>query len=245
MLNCERLTLGTKAFRLADISFAVEQGEYAVLMGKSGCGKTTLVESICGLRRLDSGTITLAGVDITRAPIATRGIGYVPQDGAIFPRMTVGDNLSFALMARKRPRREIEATIAPLAERLGIAHLLNRKATGLSGGETQRVALGRALAAKPAILLLDEPLSALDEETRDDLIELLKQLQIEHGITALHVTHSKQEAQRLGDKILVLADGNISTSPSEQRDPRPPKQTLNPKSIRPRDTKVVEIRCHE
>lgn len=240
MLNCERLTLGTKAFRLADISFAVERGEYAVLMGQSGCGKTTLVEAICGLRPLESGTIRLGGVDITHAPVATRGIGYVPQDGAIFPRMTVRDNLAFALMVKKTPQREIDATVEPLAERMGIAHLLSRRATQLSGGETQRVALGRALAASPSILLLDEPLSALDEDSRDDLVALLKQLHQERGITALHVTHSKSEAQRLGDKVLVLATGRILTNPPAQSLDQPTDAVPAPESTHPRPAKSVE-----
>ncbi len=245
MLRCERLTLGTKTFRLAEISFTVERGEYAVLMGPSGCGKTTILEAICGLRPLESGIVTLNGVDITSMTVAMRGIGYVPQDGAIFPRMTVGDNLAFALMVKRQTRREIEATVQPLAERLGIRHLLSRKATGLSGGETQRVVVGRALAAQPAILLLDEPLSALDEDARDDLIDLLKQLQIESGIAALHVTHSKSEAQRLGDRILVLADGQVSHRPAERIDVRSGATNLKPKDSRPRNAKPVETPCHD
>ena len=209
MLSCERISIVAGSFRLSDVGFVVPQGAFGVLMGATGSGKTTLLEAICGLRKLKSGTIRLNGDNITDWPISTRGIGYVPQDGAVFPRMTVRENLGFGLMMRRAGRRAIDAAVEPLAEQLSIANLLDRQAVRLSGGEAQRVALGRALAVSPRLLLLDEPLSALDESTRGQLTELLKRVQRERGVTALHVTHSRQEANALADVLLQLADGLV------------------------------------
>jgi ABC-type Fe3+/spermidine/putrescine transport system ATPase subunit len=214
MLSCERLSIVAGSFRLSDVGFVVPQGAFGVLMGATGSGKTTLLEAICGLRKLRGGTIRLHGDDITHWPISTRGIGYVPQDGAVFPRMTVRENLGFGLMMRRAGRRAIDAAVESLAEQLSIAHLLDRHAIRLSGGEAQRVALGRALAIEPRLLLLDEPLSALDESTRGQMTELLKRVQRERGITALHVTHSRQEATALADLLLQLSDGRVAEASS-------------------------------
>jgi ABC-type sugar transport system ATPase subunit len=209
MLSCEELTLAAGAFRMNDISFVVPEGAVGVLMGATGSGKTSLLEAICGLRRIERGTIRLGGNDITCWPIAARGIGYVPQDGAVFPRMTVRENLGFGLMIRRASRRAIDACVEPLAAQLSISHLLDRQAVRLSGGEAQRVALGRALAVGPRLLLLDEPLSALDESTRGQMTNLLKRVQRDRGITALHVTHSWNEAKSLADVLLQIEEGRI------------------------------------
>ncbi|MEQ1858990.1 MAG: ABC transporter ATP-binding protein [Chthoniobacteraceae bacterium] len=184
----------------------IPSGSYAVLMGRTGCGKTTLLEIICGLRRPHSGRVIIGDRDVTHEPPAARGVGYVPQDGAMFPTMTVREQLGFALRLRRQPCDEI---VSRLADELGITALLDRLPQNLSGGERQRVALGRALAAKPRVLVLDEPLSALDEELRDDLAALLKRVQREHGVTALHITHSRAEAAQLADVIFRLDDGSI------------------------------------
>jgi ABC-type sugar transport system ATPase subunit len=140
----------------------------------------------------------------------------VPQDGALFPTFKVRDQLGFALRLRHRPADEINTRVTELAGELSITHLLDRLPQNLSGGERQRVALGRALAAKPKVLLLDEPLSALDEELRDDLAALLKRVQREHAITALHITHSHAEAAHLADVVFRLENGRVVESP-----PRP------------------------
>jgi ABC-type sugar transport system ATPase subunit len=179
-------------------------------MGRTGCGKTTLLEIICGLRQPHAGRVLISERDVTHEPPAARGVGYVPQDGAMFPTMTVREQLGFALRLRRQPHEEI---VNQLATDLGITHLLDRLPQNLSGGERQRVALGRALAANPKVLVLDEPLSALDEELRDDLAALLKRVQREHSITALHITHSRAEAAHLADVIFRLEDGAVRQTP--------------------------------
>lgn len=212
MIVCENLTLRIGDFGIEGVSFSVPMGAYGVLMGATGCGKTTLLEAICGLQKLHRGCVKLAGRDVTRLRPSERGVGYVPQEGALFPRMTVRENLGFALCVRGRPQQEIESRVAELAEKLSIAHLLDRPATGLSGGEAQRIALGRAIAARPTVLLLDEPLSALDEATREQMIRLLKQVQRDTNATTLHVTHSRQESERLADVRFEMIDGKVSSS---------------------------------
>jgi molybdate/tungstate transport system ATP-binding protein len=209
MIQLDSIAWRAGAFRLENVSFTVPAGRYAVLMGRTGCGKTTLIEIICGLRQPRSGRVIVADRDVTHALPGERGIGYVPQDGALFPTFTVREQLGFALSLRRRPADEIAARVTQLADELGVTHLLDRRPQHLSGGERQRVALGRALAAKPKVLLLDEPLSALDEELRDDLAALLKRVQREHGITALHITHSRAEAATLADVVFRLQDGAV------------------------------------
>lgn len=197
------------AFRLRDVSFEVPTGGYGVLMGRTGSGKTTILEAVCGLRRVQAGSIVLHGRDVTREKASNRGVGYVPQDLALFSTMTVWQHLAFALSIRHYPREAIETRVGELAEILGIEPLLGRKPYGLSGGEAQRVALGRALAAWPSVLCLDEPLSALDEATREDLALLLKRIPEQTGVTVLHVTHNRTEARFLADRLLVLQDGYV------------------------------------
>ena len=213
MIAVEGLSIRQGAFALDGVSFTVPAGAYAVLMGPTGSGKTTILEVLAGLRRPDAGRVRLANRDVTGLPPAARDVGYVPQDGVLFKTMTVWENIAFALTVRKTPRAEVEARVKELAERLGLAELLARPAVGLSGGEAQRVALGRAVAFRPAVLLLDEPLNAVDEETRDRLAELLKSVRKDGGMTVLHVTHSRAEAEMLGDVVLRFDAGRVSTDP--------------------------------
>ncbi len=213
MIAVENLSVRAGNFRLDRVSFEVGLAQYAVLMGKTGSGKTTLLEAVCGLQPVRAGRVFLHGQDVTRLKAADRGIGYVPQDRALFPMMTVREHLAFALVIRKRPPLEITGRVDELAGLLGLRPLLHRKPHGLSGGEAQRVALGRALSFRPAVLLLDEPLSALDDETRDEMYGLLKSVREHTGVTALHVTHSLGEAGRLADKLLVLRDGHVAEAP--------------------------------
>jgi ABC-type sugar transport system ATPase subunit len=208
MIRVEKLCVRVGKFAIEDLSFAVETGRYAVLMGKTGCGKTTLVEAICGLRRVQGGRIILLGRDVTDLKAADRGVGYVPQDLALFPTMTVREQLGFALEIRQRSPENAKRVRA-MADLLGLTHLLDRLPQGLSGGESQRVALGRALSWQPRILLLDEPLSALDEETRGEMYTLLRSVQRQTGVTTLHITHSRTEAGKLADDLLLLQDGRI------------------------------------
>jgi ABC-type sugar transport system ATPase subunit len=214
MIRVEDLNISQGKFRLEDINLNVEKGKYIVMMGKTGCGKTTLLEAICGLRSVNSGKILLNNRDITQLKPAERGIGYVPQDGALFSTMTVFENMGFALKIRKWSKSNIKTRVEELGALLGINHLLNRNIYGLSGGERQRIALGRALSFKPEILCLDEPLSALDETTRYEMYDLINVLKEKTEITALHVSHSSTEAERLADDVFVFEDGKlVSNSP--------------------------------
>lgn len=184
-------------------------------MGKTGSGKTTLLEVVCGLNKATSGRIELMGADVTRAKPAERNIGYIPQDAALFTHMTVAEQIGFALRVRKWTKNAIAERVDELAELLAITPILRRKPFGLSGGETQRVALGRALAFRPSVLCLDEPLSALDHETRLSICEVLQAIKTNTGVTFLHITHDLNEAQRLADVMLEMEKGSIVSVRSE------------------------------
>ena len=209
MIAVEHLKVRVGGFALEDVSFDVPTGNYAVLMGRTGAGKTTLLEALCGLKPVAGGTIRLNERDVTRLKPAERGIGYVPQDRALFQTMTVREHLAFALTVRKAERQVIHRRVMELSQLLGIEHLLERRPHGLSGGEAQRVALGRALSVRPGILCLDEPLNALDDETREGMQRLLADVQQSTGVTILHVTHNRDEAEQLADRILVLREGQV------------------------------------
>jgi len=209
MIAVDHLTVRVGGFVLEDISFDVPPGQYAVLMGRTGAGKTTLLEALCGLKAVAAGTIRLNGRDVTRLKPAERGIGYVPQDRALFQTMTVREHLAFALMIQKTSRDVIQQSIAGLSRLLGLERLLDRKPYGLSGGEAQRVALGRALSARPGILCLDEPLNALDDDTRREMYALLANVQQSTGVTILHVTHNLDEAEQLASSIFRLRNGKL------------------------------------
>lgn len=211
MIRLENLHIRAGEFQLRDVSFEVPDNSYAVLMGKTGSGKTTLLEAITGLKPILAGRIILGGVDVTNLKPAERNIGYVPQDGALFTTMSVRDQLGFALDVRRVDAGTIKRRVEELAEMLEITHLLGRTPVGLSGGEQQRVALGRALAFGPSTLCLDEPLSSLDEETRGQIMVLLKRVQQETGVTCLHVTHNTSEAETLADTRVRIVDGGVIT----------------------------------
>lgn len=213
MIQFENIAWQAKTFRLDAVSMHIPNGCYGVLMGRTGCGKTTLAEILCGLRKPLTGNVFLNGCNVTNLPPGQRGIGYVPQDGALFPTMSVRENLGFALRVRRANRSDISEVVDLLAMQLGIAKLMDRKPEHLSGGERQRVALGRALAGQPGALVLDEPLSALDDETREELVQLLKEVQKRLGITVLHITHNRSEAARLADKLFRLEDGCLAETP--------------------------------
>ncbi len=210
MIALDDLTVQAGAFRLAGISLSIEEGQYGVLMGRTACGKTTILETVCGLKTALAGRIVLQGQDVTKVKAAERGIGYVPQDGALFTTLTVREHLAFALKIRNAPRAVVVERVAELAGLLGIEGLLDRRPLGLSGGERQRVALGRALAAYPKILCLDEPLGCLDEATQEEMCELLQRICREVHITTLHVTHSMREARTLADRLFRVEDGQVT-----------------------------------
>lgn len=225
MLSVEGIQLSVGQFSLKGVSFSVEQGQRFVLLGPTGCGKTLLAEIVCGLRKVDAGRVMLNGRDITRLDPAKRNIGYVPQDYALLPFKTVERNVAFGLEARRLPKREIADRVGEMLERLGIAHLAKRYPAHLSGGESQRVALGRALAVRPDLLVMDEPLSALDEGTCEELMDMLRGLRDEFRTTTLHICHRLEEAFALGDTLGLLRDGALEQA-------APPREMLHrPKSL--------------
>lgn len=198
MISLRDVSIRQGELNLSDINFEVPRGQYAILMGETGCGKTTLLETICGLRSLSGGSIVLDGLDITRLSPASRQIGYVPQDGVLFPSMKVERQIGFGLEVRKVDHKTRKQRVHELAELLSIQSILNRYPNRLSGGERQRVALARAIAFRPKLLCLDEPLSALDERTHGQILALLTQIHQSEPITILHITHNQSEAKSLG-----------------------------------------------
>jgi ABC-type Fe3+/spermidine/putrescine transport system ATPase subunit len=218
MLAVEHLALELGGFRLTDLSFEVAAGDYCVLLGASGAGKTLILELIAGLLRPDGGRLLLDGVDLAQTPVQRRGFGLVYQDHALFPHLSVRGNLAYHLPRAGRDR------LPALAGELGIAPLLDRAPGTLSLGEAQRVALARSLARRPRLLLLDEPLASLDPVARSGIRALLRRLH-QGGQTILHVTHDYEEAVALATRVLVLEAGRIvqSGSPEEVfRHPRTP-----------------------
>lgn len=209
MIRCVDLHIKQGNFILSEINFEIKRGDYVVLMGKTGCGKTTIMESICGLRKINSGEIWLDNNNITGHLPSQREIGYVPQDGALFKNMTIANNIGFALKIRKWEKQKINERVNELAQILGIEYLLEREAHDLSGGEKQRVALARALSFYPDVLCLDEPISALDDDTKIGMYDLLLTLKNNLDITVLHVSHSKLEAKKLADTVLDFSDGKV------------------------------------
>ena len=229
MISVKQLNVRQGDFELKDVSFEVPTGRFAALMGKTGSGKTTILEAICGLRQVLSGTIHLCDRDVTNLRTSERGIGYVPQDGVLFENMTVAEHLSFALRIRKWTPKQIEERVKDLGGLLKISHLLERTPQGLSGGEVQRVSLGRALSFQPSVLLLDEPLSALDDETRDQMYDVIHRVRRHASVTALHITHNRSEANALSDLQLVLRDGQIDAVGDDVEPMAPPKNERHAK----------------
>jgi len=204
-----------REFSIKNITLEVKKEEYFVILGPTGAGKTLLLELIAGFHFPDEGRILIDGKDMTFSPPEERNIGFIYQDYMLFPHFTVEKNIAFGLRARqqgcfKRERREeIERKVKEVLQMLGIEHLAKRRPATLSGGEQQKVAIARALAIEPRILLLDEPLSALDMRTKEHLREDLRRLNRENGITMVHVTHDQTEAAMLADRIAVMMRGRI------------------------------------
>jgi len=194
---------------LDNVDFAVPSGSLTALLGPSGSGKSTLLRAIAGLDHPDSGTVTINGVDVTGVPPQRRGIGFVFQHYAAFKHMTVRDNVAFGLKIRKRPKAEIKEKVDNLLEVVGLSGFQTRYPNQLSGGQRQRMALARALAVDPQVLLLDEPFGALDAKVREDLRAWLRRLHDEVHVTTVLVTHDQAEALDVADRIAVLNQGRI------------------------------------
>ncbi len=194
---------------IENISFEVPDGEFWVLVGPSGCGKSTILRTIAGLETATSGNLYIGNVLVNNIPARQRDVAMVFQNYALYPHMTVAQNLAFGLQMRKFDGKKIQKRVEKVARSLDIFHLLERKPKQLSGGQQQRVALGRAIAREPQVFLLDEPLSNLDAQLRDDTRAELKELHHRVGITTIYVTHDQVEAMTLADQIVILNQGKI------------------------------------
>ncbi len=209
MLKVERLAKRLGNFAIYDISFQVAEGEYFVLLGASGVGKTVLLETITGIIPADSGSIHLNGTDITHEKIQKRNIGLVYQDQALFPHLSVRQNIAYGLKCRKQDHSTVSNNVEQIAQEVDIFHLLDRKTGTLSGGESQRVALARALVVQPRCLLLDEPISSLDVSARGDMRALLRRINRDWKITMIHVTHDYEEAIALAMRVGIMEHGSV------------------------------------
>ena len=209
MIEIKNLAVNLGTFLLEDINLSIEPGEYFIILGPTGAGKTILLESIAGLHPIKSGEIWLNGREVTKLEAEKRGIGFVYQDYALFPHLSVKGNLLFGLKQKRRSKGERQLIVEWVTGLLGVSHLLERNPSTLSGGERQKVALARALSISPQVLLLDEPLSALDPHAREGVQQELRQIHHRLKATIVHVTHDFEEAIALGDRIAVLSEGRI------------------------------------
>ncbi|MGY5805610.1 ABC transporter ATP-binding protein [Rhizobium hainanense] len=207
------------------VDLTVEAGEFCVFVGPSGCGKSTLLRMIAGLETSTSGKISIDGKDVTDAEPSARGIAMVFQSYALYPHLTVSENIGFGLSLARRPKAEIQEKVRQTADILQLSHLLDRKPKALSGGQRQRVAIGRAIIRNPKVFLFDEPLSNLDASLRSQMRMELTELHAKLGATMIYVTHDQVEAMTMADKIVVLNGGRIEqigTPMSLYHDPATP-----------------------
>lgn len=208
-----KLTNFTKRFGsltvIDQMDLTVQSGEMIALLGPSGCGKSTTLFAICGIHKMDGGTLHFGAADVTRLPAQQRSVGVVFQNYALYPHMTVAQNIAFPLRVQRKGKSEIEAEVARMADLVQISELLHRRPAQLSGGQQQRVALARAMVRKPDVLLLDEPLANLDAKLRLEMRSEIRRIQRETGITAILVTHDQVEAMSMCDRIALMNEGQI------------------------------------
>src|SRR6266508_2699597 len=200
---------GTQQVAVQDLDLDIQDGEFFTLLGPSGCGKTTTLRMIAGLEQVTSGTIAIRGRDVTHLPARHRDVAMVFQSYALYPHMTVHENLALNLKVKKLPKAEVEQRVQQVAQMLHIDQVLKRKPGQLSGGQRQRVALGRAIVRRPNVFLMDDPLSNLDLKLREETRTELKKLHEELRITTVYVTHDQSEALVLSDRIGIMTDGRL------------------------------------
>jgi hypothetical protein len=202
---------------LKDINLEIENGEFVSILGKSGCGKTTLIKSIAGLLETDNGDIGIFDKNVAGLPPEKRQTVIVFQDLRLFPHMNVEDNIAFAMKLKKMDKAVIKEKVEKLLDQVRLSGYEKRKVSRLSGGQMQRVALARALGAEPKLLLLDEPFASLDEDLRKEMGELVRRLHRENGITTVMITHDKEEAMELSDRLALMEEGRILAFDSPER----------------------------
>jgi len=218
-IEITELSFAIGDFRMERLDLSVPKGEYLILAGPNGAGKTVLTKLICGLLSPSSGQISILGRDVTSEPPWKRRVGYVPQDTPLFPNRGVRGNIEFGLEVAGVPKIDRRRSAAETAEKLGIEHLLDRGVAGLSGGERQKVCLARALVLKPDILILDEPVSAIDEDSRAEICAFLRSEHERTGVTAIHVSHNSEETALLADRVIRMEAGAIvSSSPNGRKE---------------------------
>lgn len=209
MLQIKNASFKTGQFTVSDITLTVASKEFFVIMGPTGSGKTLLVKAICGIIPIQNGSIYIDGKDVTNIEPRKRQVGYVPQNSSLFPHLSVADNILFPLKVRRINKKNAIKKIEPIVDALNISSLLERSTLNLSGGEQQKVALARALSYSPKLLILDEPVSALDEPTRCEICRLLKKIQQDFSLATIHICHNLEEARIVSDRIAIISNGRI------------------------------------
>lgn len=210
MIMIKGLEVHLGGFVLQEIDLEIKRGEYFIILGPTGAGKTVLLEALAGIHPIHKGQVWIGDREVTKLKPEKRGIGFVYQDQQLFPHLSVRENIAFGLKVGKQPKQEIKAKVEAMAEMIGISNLLERKPGTLSGGERQKVALARALVTEPEVLLLDEPLSAVDLETKEQMQRELAEMHRRVGVTIIHVTHDFEEAVALGHRVAILNQGRIA-----------------------------------
>lgn len=209
LLQIQGLTVRRGKFLLRDVCLSVHENEILSIIGKTGAGKTLLLEASAGFYKPDRGQVIYRGIPICKIPIYERNIGYLYQDYSLFPHMTAFSNIAYGLRMRRLPKAAVRAGVEKMAERFEIRHILGQYPGTLSGGEQQRVALARALIMRPSLLLLDEPFSALDPVTKQNMYAMMRKICGEFKCAAIFVTHNFSEAEQLADRIGVLINGRL------------------------------------
>src|SRR6266496_4373881 len=227
-----------------DVNLTIEDGEFMVLVAPSGCGKSTLLRMIAGLEEITDGTISIGDRDVTELPPPERDIAMVFQNYALYPHMSVRENLGFGLIVRHAPKSEIRRRVHEVATLIGLEGLLDRKPANLSGGQRQRVAMGRAIIREPVAFLMDEPLSNLDAKLRVGMRASLAQLHARLAVTSIYVTHDQTEAMTLGHRVAVMRDGRIVQVDVPQRLYQAPKDLFVGAFIGSPSMNLVEATLH-